>query len=177
MESALQRKQLLFVRHLSKTGELDKMKFNTNYAYALAILMLMLFTVACGNITGASASFSGEATFPPTAKPSTVLAGSIEEGRAIFNGEKKIPGFVPCSTCHYVKPHRYPRLGPDLAGLGKRAGTRVPGLSAEEYIYESIRLPDEYVVEGFPASTMNQAYDDRLSDEEIDDIVAYLLSL
>jgi mono/diheme cytochrome c family protein len=53
----------------------------------------------------------------------------------------------------------------------------VEGMSATEYLRESIRFPDAYVVEDFPASTMNQAYDDILTDEQVEDVIAYLMTL
>jgi mono/diheme cytochrome c family protein len=138
------------------------------------LVMVMAITTACGGVLGSTTA----SNIPPTPDPvRDKITGDPEEGRAIFNGEKKIPAFVPCSTCHYVTRHRYPRLGPDLAGLSTRAATRVEGLSATEYLRDSIRYPDAYVVDGFPASTMNQAYDNILTDEQVEDVIAYLMTL
>ena len=50
-------------------------------------------------------------------------------------------------------------------------------LSAEEYIHESIVLPNAYVVEGYPSGVMPQNYGDQLSDAELDAVVQYLLTL
>ena len=53
----------------------------------------------------------------------------------------------------------------------------MPGLDAESYLRESVLDPDAYVVEGYRPDQMLDIYDDRLSDERIDALVEYLLSL
>ena len=57
------------------------------------------------------------------------------------------------------------------------AGTRVDGLSAIEYVHESIVNPNEYVVEGFVAGVMPQNWSDAFDESQIDDIIAYLWTL
>ena len=81
-----------------------------------------------------------------------------------------------CSVCHSVTPG-VEKVGPNLAGVGLIAGSRVPGLTAEEYLRQSILDPDAYIVEGFPSGQMLNNYDELLSDEDIDALVAYLLTL
>lgn len=76
-----------------------------------------------------------------------------------------------CSACHAEEDG----AGPPLAGIGERAATRVDGMSAEEYLHESIVDPAAYVVEGF-APIMPKDYADKLSEEEITDLIAYLLT-
>src|SRR5205807_1081866 len=39
---------------------------------------------------------------------------------------------------------------PDLAGIGARAGKTKPGMSAKQYIIESLLQPGAYLVEGYP---------------------------
>ena len=80
-----------------------------------------------------------------------------------------------CSTCHSLEPGEV-IVGPSLAGIGTRAGERVEGLSAEEYIEQSIRDPDAYTVEGYDEGTM-PSWDGILNDTQIDALVAYLLTL
>jgi mono/diheme cytochrome c family protein len=137
-------------------------------------MLLLLLVTACTGVIGSTATVS----LMPTSTPERVFVdGDPEIGRAIFDGEKKVFAFVPCSTCHYVERHKRILLGPNMAGISKRAGSRVPGMSAVEYLRESIRFPNAYIVEGYPASTMNQAYDDRLTEENMNDVIAYLLTL
>ena len=68
-------------------------------------------------------------------------------------------------------------VGPSFDGIATRAAGRVPGLSAEEYLRESILDPDAYVVDGFPAGQMLQNFSELLTEEEIDSLVAFLLTL
>jgi hypothetical protein len=81
-----------------------------------------------------------------------------------------------CVVCHSLNPGE-DLVGPSLAGIGTSAANRVSGLSAEEYIRQSIVEPDAYTVEGFPAGQMLQDYEERLTPEELDALVTYLLTL
>ncbi|NIP36598.1 MAG: hypothetical protein GWN18_16670 [Thermoplasmata archaeon] len=67
-------------------------------------------------------------------------------------------------------------MGPSLADIGAGAGERVEGLTAEEYIEQSIRDPDAYVVEGYAGGIM-PPWGEILGDDQIDALVAYLLTL
>lgn len=68
-------------------------------------------------------------------------------------------------------------VGPSLAGIGTVAGDRVPGLSAAEYLRQSILEPDAFIVEGFRSGQMLPIYDEQLSSEEIDSLVEFMLTL
>jgi mono/diheme cytochrome c family protein len=60
-------------------------------------------------------------------------------------------------------------------GIAERAAARRPPLAAAAYIYESITHPTAYIVEGF-SGAMPQNYPERLSERELGDIIAYLLT-
>lgn len=77
-----------------------------------------------------------------------------------------------CAACHVSGAQV--GIAPPFEGLAERAATRQPSLSAEEYIYESILNPLAYVVEGYTGA-MPQNYRERLSDDDLGDIMAYLL--
>src|SRR3989304_872699 len=66
-------------------------------------------------------------------------------------------------------------------GVATRAATRVAGLTAEEYIRQSILDPNAYVVEGFAdengESVMPNNFGETLSEEQISDLAAFLLTL
>lgn len=81
-----------------------------------------------------------------------------------------------CITCHSLDAGVV-IVGPSMAGIADRAGSTVAGQSAEDYLRESILDPDAYLVEGFPAGTMPQVWDDELTSEQVDQLVAYLLTL
>ena len=77
-----------------------------------------------------------------------------------------------CVTCHGGV--NAGRLAPDHNLLAEIAAERRPPLAPEAYIYESILYPGAYHVDGFP-DNMPRMYGDLLSEEEIGDIIAYLL--
>jgi mono/diheme cytochrome c family protein len=117
---------------------------------------------------------------PPTATPEAV--GDVANGEVLFlNGKDAAPA---CVTCHLLEEDIV-LIGPSMIGLVERAATRVEGQSAEEYLYESIVAPNAYLVPDtetniFAAggtSLMFQQYTDYLTEDEIDDLVAYMLSL
>ena len=96
---------------------------------------------------------------------------TVADGRRIFDSRQG-----GCSVCHSVEPGR-DGVGPSLAGVASDAGGRVEGLDAEQYLRQSILLPDQYVLDGWPAGQMLPIYRDRLSAEELDAVIAYLLTL
>jgi len=79
-----------------------------------------------------------------------------------------------CSTCHSLEP-TVVIVGPSLAGVATRAESRVPGLSAEQYIRNSIIHPGDFVVPGFP-DAMLRDFGDKLSADQINDIIAFLMT-
>lgn len=96
---------------------------------------------------------------------------TVADGERIFTSRAG-----GCDVCHSVTPHD-DGVGPSLAGVASMADQRVDGLTAEQYFRQSILLPDQYVVEGWPAGQMLPIYRDQLSAEELDAIISYLLTL
>ncbi len=95
----------------------------------------------------------------------------VGEGRDVFNSRA-----AGCPTCHSVRQGD-DGIGPSLYGVATRAGGRVEGLTPELYLRNSILLPDQFVVPGFPAGQMLPIYRDRFSEEQLDALVAYLMTL
>jgi ferredoxin/coenzyme F420-reducing hydrogenase delta subunit/cytochrome c551/c552 len=81
-----------------------------------------------------------------------------------------------CRICHSLQPG-VDLVGPSFVGIASRAGDRVPGLTAEEYLYQSITNPDAYIVEGYPAGQMVPNLAEILTEEQIDDLIAFLMTL
>lgn len=77
-----------------------------------------------------------------------------------------------CIACHRLGANK---IAPPFVGIAARAALRKPPLTAAAYIYESIVNPTAYVMEGF-SPAMPQNFRQRLSDRELGDIIAYLLS-
>ena len=124
------------------------MKFNL----AAAGLLLLLL--------GACSSF-----VPP---PTPTRSPLENRGRAVFESY--------CARCHGTVGETV-IVGPSLAGVATRAETRVAGQDAETYIRTSILDPGAYTVEGFPVETMPRTFRDELAPEDLDAVVAYLLTL
>jgi ferredoxin/mono/diheme cytochrome c family protein len=96
----------------------------------------------------------------------------LAEGRDVFR-DRSLGG---CGVCHSTAAGD-DGVGPSLSGVADRAETRVPGMSAEEYLREAVLDPDAYVVEGFRDGVMLPIYGERLTPAQVDALVEYLLSL
>ena len=126
--------------------------------------------------TQASAPTTAPATAPATAAANAGGAsasggqGDPQHGKQIFTGSGT------CFTCHDTA-QGIQIVGPSLKGVATRAETRKPGMSAIDYLHESIVKPNAFVVQGFVAGVMPQNFAQQLSAKDIDDVVAYLLTL
>ncbi|GAB1421617.1 hypothetical protein MASR2M15_17950 [Anaerolineales bacterium] len=80
-----------------------------------------------------------------------------------------------CASCHSTVADVV-IVGPSLAGIGVTAANRVPGMSAEAYIRESIIAPSSFVVENFP-DVMQRNFAEQVSSSDIDALITYLMSL
>jgi mono/diheme cytochrome c family protein len=84
-----------------------------------------------------------------------------------------------CATCH-LGPDTSPLVdvGPPLVASSSWAGDRVAGLSAEEYLEQSMRDPSAFISPALrPTGGPNEGMPTLpLSEDEIDALVEYLLS-
>lgn len=109
------------------------------------------------------------------ASPGVESGDAVAVGAELF--EQRVVGSKPgCVTCHSLEPD-VTLVGPSLAGLAERAGQRVAGQSALEYVKASITDPDSHVVDGFRTGQMVGGWTDELSEAQIDSLVDYLLGL
>lgn len=85
-----------------------------------------------------------------------------------------------CSGCHNLEEDQTPDnrgpVGPHQGNLAERAADRVEGQSAEEYVYNSIVNPNAHIVEGYQANIMPANLAEKMSEEEIDALVEWLLA-
>jgi nitric oxide reductase subunit C len=107
----------------------------------------------------------------------------VELGRATFNATPPA-----CAACHSIAPN-VNIVGPSLAGIAATATTRIRSADyhgqakdAAGYIRESILAPNAHVLPGptYSAggrSLMPSDYAQTLKPEQVDQIVAYLLTL
>lgn len=130
----------------------------------------LVYVVTVGVLVLAGNSYLQFST--PTADDArNAPVGPAEEGEQLFWVNP--PG---CFLCHSVGG-RGGQRAPDLAGLAMRAGTRVPGASAAEYIEGHIRegLNYRYTVPEY--APIMPPFENQLSDEQIAVLVTYLLTL
>jgi cytochrome c551/c552 len=78
-----------------------------------------------------------------------------------------------CVACHRAGAEN--GIAPSFVGIAERAGERRPPLPAAAYLYESIVNPSAYLVEGY-ANAMPQNFAARMSDADLGDVIAYLLT-
>jgi cytochrome c2 len=81
-----------------------------------------------------------------------------------------------CRICHSLDKGET-IIGPSFYGLADRAGNRVPGMTAEEYLYQSIVDPNAFVVSGYPSGQMIQNFGKILTEEQINDLIAFLMTM
>lgn len=124
------------------------------------LIILIILVSGCGSATSKAAAPA----------ETTLLPGDPERGKIVFNGAGA------CSACHAVEGDTV-IVGPSLSGVATRAGSRKPGMSAEAYITESILTPNAYVVDGFKEGLMPQTFSERLTRQQLVDVMAYLLTL
>lgn len=140
-------------------------------------------TAVSTTATASTATASTTTTSTTTTQPTTTDVASIgdavhgHEIATVFDGAR-------CFYCHTLdesEPLRLEALrtplGPRLEVVSSIAGDRVPGLSAEEYLRQSILDPAAYVVEGEWSREMLGGLRYLLSEEDVNDLIAFLLSM
>jgi cytochrome c2 len=95
-------------------------------------------------------------------------AGNPQRGEELFV-EKQ------CVTCHNLSPFPSPMqaIGPNLDGIGARAATRKPEMSAAAFIRESIKDPNAFIA---PSTRETMTLPVPVDDRELNDLVAFLLT-
>jgi NitT/TauT family transport system substrate-binding protein len=96
--------------------------------------------------------------------PQSMYPGDAANGAALFAAQG-------CIGCHNT--YAPPIVGPSMNGITSHAFTRVDGLSAEDYLRQAIVEPGAFVVDGY--SDMMPPFA-NLSDQELNDLVAYLMT-
>lgn len=80
-----------------------------------------------------------------------------------------------CVGCHRAGAEATAHIAPPFVGLAERTVERRSPLTTEAYIYESILYPAAYHVEDY-SPVMPQNYGRLISDQDLGDIIAFLLS-
>ena len=107
----------------------------------------------------------------------TTIGESPEElaaaGKKIFQSDR-----AQCLTCHSLSEDPKARC-PNQQGVGERAPQARPGMSAAEYLVESVYNPNAFIVSGYPRNQMQPVHKPpiALSHDEILAVVAFLNTL
>ncbi len=101
--------------------------------------------------------------FHPFGAPSI----DIQHGKQVFEEN--------CAGCHAIELGKAAGLGPSLSDISTEAGQRIEGMTAEQFILQSILYPDAYKMQGAQGA-MPAAVGSSLNDSEITDLLAYLMN-
>ena len=142
---------------------------------SIALIVVVLALAACGG--GAAKPAGGES------QPAAAAGGNADSGKKLFNEPVIASAGSPgCVTCHSLEKGKT-LVGPSMAGIAteaeaglKKADYKGTAKTAEEFLKESIVSPDVMVTQGFQPGIMPKTYT-KLSAQEVNDLVAYLMTL
>ncbi len=101
--------------------------------------------------------------------PQATAADPVAAGRQVFTSAS-----AGCSGCHELAaagssgttgPNLDTHLRPDAEAAGKEL---------EPFVYESIVSPNAYIAQGYPRDVMPRDFGDRLGDEQLAELVAFV---
>ncbi|MFQ5714488.1 MAG: c-type cytochrome [Candidatus Scalinduaceae bacterium] len=143
-----------------------------NRPFLNVVIFTLVFVGGVVYLCGLLSRISGE-----TASAGTIAGVSPEAGESIFWGKGK------CHTCHQIGTRGSAVRCPNLDNVAVRAEERAaerakqgkPGMTATDYLVESVSFPNNYVVDGFKGE-MPFVYEPPISlnQEEITAVITYL---
>src|SRR5256884_8505661 len=74
--------------------------------------------------------------------------GNVTPAQLVKAGEEIFKTKGTCEICHRIGQKG--TRAPDLGGVGGRAATRKPGMTAKAYLIESLIQPGAFIVPGYP---------------------------
>lgn len=114
----------------------------------------------------------------------TDITKPLPEGDPVAGEQLAASPGIACTACHIAAPTGpawLPTAGEP--GIGERAVTRLTqsdytgtATTPEQYLFESIVLPGEYLVSGF-TDLMPHIYGQSLTDQDVANLIAYMLTL
>lgn len=117
----------------------------------------------------------GSPTPPPNAPTATPMALSVPVGDPA-RGQELYDGEANCGTCHRVDTEDV-FVGPSLKTVANRAAYKRPGMDAVTYLYNVIVNPDATINPLTKPGVMPSTFEVKLTEEQIADVIAYLLTL
>ena len=132
-----------------------------------------------------TASITGTQSAPtaaPAVTPAPSASQPVASGKGNAANGEKLFASNGCAACHSFKEGEK-IVGPSLYHISQAAGNILKGgdytgkaKTAEDYIRESIVEPNTYIVPGFSAGIMLQDFGKKLNAQNIDDLVAFLMT-
>ena len=122
-------------------------------------------------------------TAPTEAPAAQEVTGDAANGQVVFTTQHQMPDGVSwaCATCHSITSDEMLLIGPGLWNVSERALTYPDVTDAAEYIHTSIVNPQDFTAPhpqgGQWALPMPQGFGDVLTEDEINDLVAYVMTL
>lgn len=152
------------------------------------VSITLVYAATVGGVMSFGVWYYPQFELPQQTEAPTQQTGAIERGMEVFST-------LGCFACHSIEAVdiRGGTRGPDLSALGEQAQNRKPGMSADDYLRESIvdpvaclaPLPDSGLAECQAVADAATAYpplmppgfEERMSAEQLDDLIAFLKSL
>ena len=144
----------------------------TGLVTGLALLFIAAWSIAA---VGVLQAIPGHPATSAAPVDTPVFAAEVEAGVRSADASKGQALYAQygCVSCHGTENGVAPYVG----GTGQRAATRrSPAYSAAAYLYESITSPNAYVVSGYPANVMPQDFKSRIPQDQLYDLIAWLLT-
>jgi mono/diheme cytochrome c family protein len=107
----------------------------------------------------------------PVPRPAVAVSGAVARGKQAFFSPN-----TPCFRCHTIAG-KGGRRGPDQSHIASIAGTRVAGLTAEQYLIAKIEAGSTYQYKVPKYTPIMPPFKTLLTAAQLNDIVAYLLTL
>jgi cytochrome c oxidase subunit 2 len=140
------------------------------------------YPVVCAELCGAGHGAMGLSSHVVVQSPADFEAWMTEQAGAA-PGDPRVALFsvtYGCGACHALSAaNAAGQIGPNLDGIGTRAASRVAGLSAEEYLRQSILEPNAFISPDCPNGAcqpgiMPQDFHTRMPPADLDALVSLL---
>ncbi|GAB4522058.1 MAG: hypothetical protein Fur0018_03270 [Anaerolineales bacterium] len=151
--------------------------------FFILFAVMAVFALA---LTACGGQATPEPTKAPTAQPATAtkapeptsapaaVVGDAAAGEALFN-QDTIGSAPGCKACHSLEPNTV-IVGPSLYGMADDAAADAPD-NPEGFLRETIVDPNADVASGFQPNIMYPNYGSDLSEQQIADLVAFMMTL
>jgi mono/diheme cytochrome c family protein len=141
-------------------------------AGVVLIAFCALLLAACGGggsgSTTTDSTTAAETGTTTSSGITTTAAGDASKGREVFISSG-------CGGCHTLKDAGADAsIGPNL-NTDLTTGAEAAGQPIAEFVHTSIVDPDVFVIPPYSVAVMPSTYATQLSDEQIADLVAYIV--